>query len=111
MGETKHLVCPHCGRTNRVPQERMTEEPQCGACHQALLDGRPLELTESNIQRHVEHSDLPVLVDFRAPWCGSCRSMAPVFSAAAAGAQDRALRCHTENIRHWRRVATSASRP
>lgn len=62
------LVCPHCDAVNRVIPDRLTEQPNCGQCHQPLLTGEPIELTDANFDRQVGSSDLPVLVDFWAPW-------------------------------------------
>lgn len=78
-----HTICPACDSVNRIPAERLNEQGRCGKCHQPLFSGTPLALNETRFDWYLTKSEIPLLVDFWAPWCAPCRMMAPAFEKAA----------------------------
>ena len=85
------IACSHCGAANRVPDARLTDDPLCGRCARALLDGAPVTLTDASFERYVARTELPVVVDVWATWCGPCKMMAPQFDLAARELKGRAV--------------------
>ena len=84
MDDLVHVVCPHCDTINRLPRAKLASGARCGECHKPLFEGHPVALDTTRFERHLDKGDLPLLIDFWAPWCGPCRTMAPEFERAAA---------------------------
>ena len=99
MSEFTHIVCPYCNGTNRLPQDKITEDAKCGRCKKSIFNTDPINLTTENISQHLEKNDIPIIIDFWAPWCGPCKIMGPNFEQASRNfkTQVRFAKINTED--------------
>lgn len=91
MSDSYHIVCPHCSSVNRIAIQRLSDNPICGQCKQALFLHHPVELTASTFPQHIKRNDIPIVVDFWAPWCGPCKQQTPILEKVAAAVGDKAV--------------------
>ena len=85
------VICPSCLSVNNVPKKDSYLKANCGKCKESLLNNKPINLTNANFDEVVVNSDIPVIVDFWAPWCGPCKMFAPIFNETSKKYQLKAV--------------------
>jgi thioredoxin 2 len=105
VSQPRHLVCPHCDAVNRIPDTKLADHPKCGRCKEPLFTGSPVELTDQTFDKHLKRNDIPLVVDFWAPWCAPCKMMAPHFKSVTSNLEPR-LRFAKLNTEQAQRTAS-----